>query len=63
MVGIQILDSRFCKFDFRNKTSERISEMPMDGMEHEETGTLEELGIEFNEIRWLNCFKEYFIDN
>ena len=37
--------------------------MPMDGMEHEETGTLEELGIEFNEIRWLNCFKEYFIDN
>ena len=33
----------------------------MDGMEHEETGTLEELGIEFNEIRSLNLYSEVFL--
>ena len=32
----------------------------MDGMEHEETGTLKELGIEFNEIRCPNLKSEDF---
>ena len=37
--------------------------MPMDGMEHEETGTLEELGIEFDKLRWLNLYSEGFLES